>query len=112
MGADRIIDTIRQALVVLDQKLRVISVNRAFYRAFNVIPEETIGQHLADVGDHRLDVPALRGFLDLLQAEDAAIEDYEIEIELPALGRRVLLLSAEKIRGEPRGRLRDPGGDR
>ena len=103
MGADRIIDTIRQALVVLDQKLRVISVNRAFYRAFNVIPEETIGQHLADVGDHRLDVPALRGLLDLLQAEDAAIEDYEIEIELPALGRRMLLLSAEKIRGESEG---------
>jgi two-component system CheB/CheR fusion protein len=103
LGADRIIDTIRQALVVLDQKLRVISVNRAFYRAFNVIPEETIGQHLADVGDHRLDVPALRGLLDLLQAEDAAIEDYEIEIELPALGRRMLLLSAEKIRGESEG---------
>lgn len=103
MGADRIIDTIRQALVVLDQKLRVISVNRAFCRAFNVIPEQTIGQHLADVDEHRLDVPALRGLLDLLQAEDAAIEDYEIEIELPALGRRMLLLSAERIRGESEG---------
>ena len=103
MGADRIIDTIRQALVVLDQELRVIYVNRAFYRAFNVIPEQTIGQHLADVGDHRLDVPALRGLLDLLHAENAAIEDYEIEIELPALGRRMLLLSAEKIRGESEG---------
>ena len=57
-GADRIIDTIRQALVMLDRKLRVISANRAFYRTFNVIPEETIGRYLADVGDHRLDVPA------------------------------------------------------
>jgi len=97
---DRIINAIRQALIVLDEKLRVISANRAFYRAFAVTPEETVGQHLADVGDHRLDVPALRSVLDLFQAEDAAIEDYEIEIELPALGRRVLLLNAEKIRGE------------
>ena len=96
-------DTIRQALVVLDRELRVISVNRAFYRAFNVIPEQTIGQHLADVGDRRLDVPALLGLLDLLQVKDAAIEDYEIEIKLPALGRRMLLLSAEKIRGESEG---------
>jgi len=95
-----IIDAIRQALVVLDEKLRVIAANRAFYRAFAVMPEETIGQHLIEVGDHRLDVPALRGFLDLFQADDATIEDYEIEIELPALGSRVLLLSAEKIRGE------------
>ena len=61
-GPDRIIDAIRQALVVLDEKLRVIAANRAFYRAFDVMPEETIGRHLADVGDHRLDVPALRGF--------------------------------------------------
>ncbi|WP_333909345.1 PAS domain-containing protein [Bradyrhizobium sp. CCBAU 11434] len=84
---------------MLDQQLRAIFVNRAFDRAFNVIPEQTIGQHLADVGDHRLDVPALRDSLDLLQAEDA-IEDYEIEIELPAPGKRMLLLSAEKIPGE------------
>ena len=96
-----VIDTIRQALIVLDEKLRVISANRAFYRAFAVMPEETIGQQLADIGDHRLDVPALRGFLGLFQSEDASIEDYEIEIELPALGRRVLLLSAERIRAEP-----------
>src|SRR6185312_13790013 len=98
---DRIIDTIRQALVVLDGKLRVIAANRVCYRAFAVMPQETIGQRLVEIGDHRLDVPALRGFLDLSQAEDAALEDYEIEIELPALGRRVLLLSAEKTRGEP-----------
>jgi two-component system, chemotaxis family, CheB/CheR fusion protein len=100
LGVDRIIDTIRQALVVLDEKLRVISVNRAFCRTFNVIPENTIGHYLADVGDHRLDVPATRGLFDLLQAEDVAIEGHEIEIELPALGRRMLLLSAEKISGE------------
>lgn len=100
---DRIIDAIRQALIVLDDETRVVAANRAFYRAFGVIPEDTIGRHLADVGDHRLAVPALRGLLDLLQAEDAAIEDYEIEIELPALGSRVLLLNAEKIRGESEG---------
>jgi len=99
-GPDRVIDAIRQALIVLDEKLRVVSANRAFCDAFAVMREEVVGQHLAEVGDHRLDVPALRGLLGLLQAEDAAIDGYEIEIELPALGRRALLLSAEKIRGE------------
>ena len=97
-GPDRIIDAIRQAVVVLDEKLRVISANRAFYHAFAVSPEDTVGRHLANVGDHRLDVPELRGFLGLSQSKAAPIEDYEIEIELPALGRRVLLLRAEKIR--------------
>jgi two-component system CheB/CheR fusion protein len=91
-------DAIRRPLVLLDEALRVIFANRAFYRAFNIMPEETIGRHLVDVGDHRLDVTALRTFLRLVQAEDAAIEDDEIEIELPALGKRVLLLSADNIR--------------
>ena len=83
--------------MVLTEKLRIVYANRAFYRAFAVTPEETIGHHLADIGDHRLDV-ALRDFLGLFQAEGAAMEDYEIEMELPALGKRVLLLKAAKIR--------------
>jgi len=98
---DRIIDTVRQAVIVLDEKLRVIAANRAFYRAFAVQPEETVGRYLTEVGDHRLDVPALSGILGSSQAEDAIIEDHEIEIELPAIGRRVLMLNAEKIRREP-----------
>jgi hypothetical protein len=96
-GADRIIDAICQPW-----SCSTSSCALSLSTAPSVIPEQTIGQHLADVGDHRLDVPALRDSLDLLQAEDA-IEDYEIEIELPALGRRMLLLSAEKIRGESEG---------
>ena len=98
---DRILDAIRQALLVLDEKKRVISANHVFCSMFAVTLEEAVGQHLTDVGGRRLDISALHDFLDLTQAEDAAIEDYEIEIELPALGRRVLLLNAEKIRGEP-----------
>jgi two-component system, chemotaxis family, CheB/CheR fusion protein len=98
--SDRIIDALRQPLIVLNEKLRVISANRAFYRTFAITPEEAVGRHLAAVGDHRLDVSALHDFLDLIQAESAVIEDYEIEIELPAQGRRVLLLNAQRIGGE------------
>src|SRR5665213_1700594 len=97
---DRVIDAIRHALIVLDEKRRVVSANGAFCSTFAVTLEETVGQHLADVGGRRLNMSALHDFLDLTQAEDAAIEDYEIEIELPALGRRVLLLNAKKIRAE------------
>ncbi len=100
-GPGRIIDTLRQALIVLDEKLCVISANCAFYHAFALVPEETVGLHLVEVGDHRLDVPALRSFLNLCGTADAAIEDYEMEIELPALGSRMLLLNAQKIREDP-----------
>jgi two-component system CheB/CheR fusion protein len=102
--SDSIVDTIRQPLVVLDHELRVVSASRSFYRTFAVKPEETVGRSLAAAGDGRLDVPALRDFLDLIQAGDAAIEDYELDIELPSHGRRVLLLNARKFDQVPPAR--------
>ena len=98
---DSVIDAIRQPLIVLDEKLRIISANQAFYRIFAVTRGETVGRHLVAIGGRRLDVSALRDFLDLTQAKGAVIEDYEIEIELPALGRRVLRLNGRQIRREP-----------
>lgn len=98
--SDRIVNTIRLPLLVLNEELRVVSANDAFYRAFAVTPQKTVGQPLAAVGDHRLDVPSLQGFLDLVRTKGDAIEDYEMEIELPLLGRRVVVLSARQIRGE------------
>jgi two-component system CheB/CheR fusion protein len=97
---DRIIDALPHALIVLDEKLRVIFANRSFYRACAVMLGETAGQHLSGVGDHYLYAPALRRVLGQFQASDASIENYELEIDSPALGRRVLLLNAEKIHGE------------
>ena len=42
-----------------------------------------------------------RDFLDLIQANGTVVEDYEIEVEIPALGSRVLLLSGQQINQEP-----------
>jgi two-component system CheB/CheR fusion protein len=95
--SDSILETIRQPLLVLDADLRVISASRSFYRDFAVSPEETLGREVTSAADHRLDVPALREFLELIRADDAAIEDYELEITLPPLGLRSLLLNARKI---------------
>jgi two-component system CheB/CheR fusion protein len=99
--SDSIVDTIRQPLIVLDDALCVVSASRSFYRAFAVEPADTVGRTLASAGDHRLDVPALHGFLDLIRANDATVEDYELEIELPTIGRRTLLLNARNVREDP-----------
>ena len=97
---DSIIATIRQPLVVLDEELRVISASSSFHRIFSVKPEDLIGRHLLAAGDH-LDVPALREFLASIQARGTTINDHEVEIELPGLGRRAFLMSARVLREEP-----------
>ena len=100
---DSIIATIRQPLVVLDEELRVISASSSFHRIFSVKPEDLIGRHLLAAGDH-LDVPALREFLASIQARGTTINDHEVEIELPSLGRRAFSMSARVLREEPSAR--------
>jgi two-component system CheB/CheR fusion protein len=45
--------------------------------------------------------PALHEFLDSIQARGTTTNDYEIDVELPNLGRRSFLMSARVLRVEP-----------
>jgi two-component system, chemotaxis family, CheB/CheR fusion protein len=97
---DSIIATIRQPLVVLDEDLRVISASSSFHRIFSIKPEDLIGRRLLAAADH-LDVPALHDFLTSIQARGTTINDQEVEMELPGLGRRAFSMSARVLRDEP-----------
>ena len=97
---DSIIATIRQPLVVLDEELRVVSASSSFHRIFSVKADALIGRQLLAAADH-LDVPALRDFLASIQDRGTTINDFEVEIELPDLGRRAFLMSARVLREEP-----------
>jgi len=95
--SNSIIDTIRQSLVVLDHELNIVSASPSFYRSFAVKPDEAVGQQLPKLRDRCLDVPTLCNFLNRIAAGHEVTEDYEIEIDLPPRGRRVLLLNAREI---------------
>ncbi len=98
--SENIIATISEPLVVLDEERRVISASSSFYRFFALTPEATVGRRLDEAGDH-LDVPALREFLESLAAEGPLTRRRQIAITLPALGRRLLDMSARVIQEEP-----------
>ena len=95
--AQDIFDTVREPLLVLDAGLRVRSANRAFYRAFRVVPEETDGRLVFDLGDGQWDVPGLRALLGDIIGGDRVLEDFEVVHDFPGLGRRVMLLNARKL---------------
>jgi two-component system CheB/CheR fusion protein len=101
--SDSIIDTVRQPLVVLDDRLCVVSANRSFYRTFSIGSAEAAGKPLETVAGRHPGTARLRAFLEQVQAEPSHLEDYEIEIELPTVGRRLLLLDARKLREGPLG---------
>src|SRR4029077_4787157 len=99
--SDSIIDTISQPLIVLDEKLCVMSASPSFYNAFLVEPGETVGRQLDAVADGRLHNAAWRAFLDRLRRGEPVIEDHQIDVELPRQGVRSLLVNALEIREDP-----------
>lgn len=95
--AENIIGTMREPLLVLDPQLRVESVNRAFYRTFEVTPADTIGKFIYALGNGQWDIPGLRALLEEILPENHAIEDYLVEWDFEHLGRRSMLVNARRM---------------
>jgi PAS domain S-box-containing protein len=104
VSADRILDTLREPLIVLDAEHRVVSANTAFCRAFRVAPGAVEGRLVHELGNGQWNIPALRALLDQVAATDAIVEDFRVDHDFAGLGRRAMLVNARRVRlapGEP-----------
>jgi two-component sensor histidine kinase len=95
--AQAIVDTIRDPLLVLDQDLRVVTASRAFYQAFRMNLQDVHGRPVYGLGDGQWDIPELRLLLEGVAPQHAAMEAYEVERDLPVIGRRTMLLNAREV---------------
>jgi two-component sensor histidine kinase len=95
--AQAIVDTVREPLIVLDKDLRVIAASRSFYVKFTTNPHDTRGNHFYDLGNGEWDIPKLRSLLERIIPDHGAMDDYEVEYDLPRTGKRVLLLNASIV---------------
>jgi two-component sensor histidine kinase len=94
---EAIVDTVREPLIVLDEDLRVVVASRSFYQAFAASREETAGRFLYDLGNGQWNIPSLRRLLEEIIPQHTTIEEFEVEHDFPALGRRTMLLNARKV---------------
>ena len=105
MYAQNIVDTVREPLLTLDTTLRVQSANRAFYQTFKVSPEETENRLIYELGNGQWDIPDLRTLLEDIVPKSSVFNDFELEYDFPAIGRRVMLLNARKLQAGHHGEL-------
>ncbi|MEN6432967.1 MAG: PAS domain-containing protein [Smithella sp.] len=99
--SDSVIDTMREPLIVLDHDLRVVTASRSFYKFFKVVPEETVGQLIYDLGNKQWDIPKLRELLETILPEKTTFDDYEVEHDFATIGKRIMLLNARQIQRVP-----------
>jgi two-component system CheB/CheR fusion protein len=95
--AENIVATVRQPLLVLDEKLSVVSANRSFYSTFNVEPDRTLGRILYDLGNRQWDIPKLRRLLENILPQNSSFEDFEVTHTFQKIGRCKMLLNARRI---------------
>ncbi len=95
--AQAIVDTVREPVLVFDKDLRVIAASRSFYSYFQVLPENTQGRMLSELGDGQWDIPRLRLLLEKIIPEHRVMEDYEVEHEFPLVGHRTMKLNARQV---------------
>ncbi|MEQ1827126.1 MAG: PAS domain-containing protein, partial [Pirellula sp.] len=94
---ESIVNTVREPLIVLNPELRVLSANQSFYRTFQTNAKQTEGELIYELGASQWDVPKLRELLELVLPTKATVENYEVEVVLPKLGRRVFILNARRL---------------
>jgi PAS domain S-box-containing protein len=100
-----VINTIADALVIVDADLKIQSANQAFYSLFQTSRERAQGASFPQLGSGDWDIPRLRALIDGNLASNGCLDSLECDQELAA-GRRTLLLNARRLdRGGQAGQI-------
>jgi two-component system, chemotaxis family, CheB/CheR fusion protein len=102
---DTLIEHAKEPILILDAGLHVAVANRAFYRTFKVVQEETEGRVIFDLGKRQWDIPELRDLLEEIRKSNTRIDNFEVRHDFPQLGSRIMLLNARRIEPQPEQQL-------
>lgn len=95
--AENVVDTVRQPLVVLDGALRVVRANRSFYETFRIDPKLAEGRLIGELPEGPWRDERLGELLQRVLGRGEIFADFAAEFDLPAIGRRRLVLSAGPV---------------
>jgi len=95
--ADTLIDTAREAVLILDANLRVLVANPVFYNSFHVAREETVNRPIFELGNRQWNIPALRTLLEKIVQQKTRVDDFEVTHNFEHLGERIMILNARRL---------------
>jgi two-component sensor histidine kinase len=95
--AQGVVDTMTQAVVVLDRNLCVMTANNAFIKTFSVDRDTVLGESLFDLGNGQWDIPELRHLIEAVIPKAAAVVAYEVRHDFPTIGQRTFLVDVRRL---------------
>lgn len=94
-----VVDTAREPFLILDDKLKVMAANEAFYRTFEVGEKEVEGHYVYDLGDGQWAGRHLRKLLEDILPNHTFFRDFEVDHNFPIIGQKIMLLNARRVYG-------------
>jgi PAS domain S-box-containing protein len=88
-------------LLVLEDDLRVLTANDAFYHTFQVNSAETQGRLIYELGNGQWNIPKLRELLETILPQQTVFKEFEVTHDFEFIGRRTMLLNARRMENEP-----------
>jgi two-component system, chemotaxis family, CheB/CheR fusion protein len=98
--AECIVETVCQPLIVLNGGMIIQRANPAFYKTFQLRPEQVEGLYFFDLGNGGWINASIKESLFGIIPEDQILENLELEVKNSILGDRVLRLNAQCLNWE------------
>ena len=95
--AEGVLETINEPLVVLNDDLRVIMANRAFYQTFKVKPAATLKNPIYEIGKRQWDIPEFKQALENVLSTGKTTSGVIIGSDFPEIGKRILSLNIRQL---------------
>jgi PAS domain S-box-containing protein len=91
-----ILDTINEALIVLDKDLNIITANASFFKCFEIEKEDISRKPFFEISNKSWNIPKLKELLYKVLTNNRSIKNFEIEFGFPS-GQKVFRLNAQQI---------------
>jgi two-component system CheB/CheR fusion protein len=95
-----LVETIWEPVIVLDENLRVVWANKAFYTFFQTTAGTTEQHILAELGNGQWNIPSLCMVLHNILLYNQDLYHFEVDHTFPAIGHKKMLLNARRISWE------------
>jgi len=92
-----LVEVAREAFLIMDADLRVISANDVFYHIFRVEPSQTEGKLLYELGNGQWDIPEFRRLLEEILPLKKVVKDFEVKHIFETIGEKTIVLNARQI---------------
>jgi two-component system CheB/CheR fusion protein len=102
-ATSQIMAVARHPMLALYADLKVKAANEAFYRAFELPPNEVEERLLYRLGKGAWEIPKLRTLLEEILPQQMEVRDFSLEGEFPRIGRRKMLVNARRFYEESQG---------